>query len=319
MGAADISFAAKSALIGLRPQEARITWEVSGHLDLSLAPHADGWHGRGPLARTVGYLGRPRRRTDEVWAVSVVRDEADVIAYTVEHLLAEGVDRLVVADNGSTDETPGILRKLAVDLPVTVLDDALQAHHQGVKMTRLARYAARAGAAWVVPFDADELWYSLDGRPLAETLRAADCAIAVASMWNHLPDFDQDDAAEPNPYLRMHRRTADPLGFAKVAFRAHPWARLVHGNHNVRRQGARERLLGIRQVPYRTVEQIERKYRQGAAALEATGIGAEMGTHWRERARMSTADMVATVLAEGAEHGFVEDPAPFRGLAEETP
>jgi hypothetical protein len=113
----------------------------------------------------------------------------------------------------------------------------------------------------------------------------------------------------------MARRTDAPLGVVKVAFRAHPWARLVHGNHNVRLQGGRERLLGIRQVPYRTVEQIERKYRQGAAALDAAGVDADMGTHWRELARLSTGDMVAAVLAEGDELGVVDDPAPFRSLA----
>ncbi len=316
MGVADtFSFAAKSALIGLRPHELRTTWAVSGRLDLAGAPESGGYHGRGPLARTVGYLGRPRRHSDEVWAVSIVRDEIDVIAYTVEHLVAEGVDRVLVADNGSADGTADALRDLGRDLPVTVLDDRVPAHHQGVKMTRLARYAARAGAAWVVPFDADELWYALDGARLADTLRAADCDIAVANMWNHLPNFDDDDAAEPNPYRRMTHRTSEPLGVVKVAFRAHPWARIVHGNHNVRRRGSRAQILGIRQVPYRSVEQIERKYRQGAAALDAGNIAADMGTHWRERANLPADQLMAQVFAEGKELGLTHDPAPYRPLS----
>ena len=41
--------------------------------------------------------------------VCMVRDEADVIGTVCAHLLAEGVDRLIVADNLSSDDTRDIL------------------------------------------------------------------------------------------------------------------------------------------------------------------------------------------------------------------
>ena len=106
--------------------------------------------GPGTAGADVGYLGRASRRSDEVWAVGMVRDEADVIGYTVQHLLAEGVDRVLIADNGSVEGTGDVLRDLGKDLPVTVVPDRLVPYEQGVKMTRLARCAAAAGAAWVI-------------------------------------------------------------------------------------------------------------------------------------------------------------------------
>jgi hypothetical protein len=310
----DVVFDLKAALIAARPREVRQTWAAAGGAVLDTVPHLPRRH-LGPVGRALGYFGRPARRTDEVWAVTMVRDEADVIAYTVEHLLAEGVDRVVVADNGSVDGTGDILRGMAHDrgLPITVVDDHLQPYYQSVKMTRLARAAASAGAAWVVPFDADELWFSPDGRRLADVLRSTDCDIAAAPMWNQLPA--EDDVDDPNPYVRLRTRTAEPLPQPKVAFRAHVWARVAPGNHTVRRRGRREKILGIRQVPFRTPEQIERKYRNGAAAVDVAGLPAQFCGHWRELAALPTEEMLSRVFAQERANGVVVDPAPYRPLA----
>ena len=93
-----------------------------------------------------------------VWAVGIVRDEADIVETVIRNLLAQGVERVVIADNLSTDATASVLERLAGSLPVTVLSDRLAAHYQAEKTTLLARAAARAGAGWVLPFDADEVW-----------------------------------------------------------------------------------------------------------------------------------------------------------------
>lgn len=310
----DFTFAVKSAVIAARPAEARINWQVAGATDLR------GVEGVrrlrfGPVGRALGWFPAPKqRRTGEIWGVTMVRDEADVIRYTVEHLLAEGVDRLLIADNGSVDGTGDLLRGLASDdgLPITVVDDTLAAYHQSAKMTRLARCAASAGADWVIPFDADELWYSPDGRPLAEVLRTTDLDILAAPMWNQLPAADDSD--DPNPYVRLRTRTAEPLPQPKVAFRAHHWARVAPGNHTVRRQGRRQAVLGIRQVPFRTPEQIERKYRNGAAAVTVAGVPDNICYHWRELAALPTDEMLERVFAQERANGVVVDPAPYRSL-----
>ena len=41
----------------------------------------------------------------EVWAVSVVKNELDILPSVLDHFFAQGIDRIIVADNLSTDGT----------------------------------------------------------------------------------------------------------------------------------------------------------------------------------------------------------------------
>jgi hypothetical protein len=85
-----------------------------------------------------------------VVGVSMVRDEADIIEATVRHMLAN-VDHVLVADNGSVDETRGILRALAAEHPgrLVVVDDDEPAYMQSDKMTAhgVVRRGWRLGGA----------------------------------------------------------------------------------------------------------------------------------------------------------------------------
>ena len=89
-------------------------------------------------------------RQGALWAVTMVRDEADVIERTVRHLIGQGVEAILVADNGSTDETPRILQRLAGEFPLFVVHDAETAYYQAVKMSLLADWARRNGAGWIL-------------------------------------------------------------------------------------------------------------------------------------------------------------------------
>src|SRR5262245_40129378 len=104
-----------------------------------------------------------------IWAITMVRDEEDIIEESIVHLLRQGVDRVLVADNLSNDRTRPILESLGRTLPVHVTSDPIHPYWQGEKMSLLARAATRFGASWIVPFDADELWHGLDGT-VRETL-----------------------------------------------------------------------------------------------------------------------------------------------------
>lgn len=92
-----------------------------------------------------------------VVAITMVRDEEDIIDWTLQHLLEQGIDHIIVADNLSVDKTPWKLAALASTGRVTVIQDEEPGYYQDEKMTRLAHMAANDfGAEWVVPFDADE-------------------------------------------------------------------------------------------------------------------------------------------------------------------
>jgi hypothetical protein len=252
-----------------------------------------------------------------IWAVGLVRDEADIVGPAVANLLSQGVERVVVADNLSRDGTAEVLAGLAGRLPVTVLRDDLPAHYQAEKTTLLARAAARAGAGWVLPFDADEIWLA-PGTTVAQWLASCDAEVVQVPVLNHVPTAG-DDVTEPDPLRRLRWRKAEPNGLHKVVFRAHPKARLEQGNHGVRRPGARRRGLEIRHFPYRSEDQFLRKLRQGSAALAATDLDAEVGKHWRRTAGVGDEEL-HRLWAELLEthnlpsewwvprHGLVEDP-----------
>ena len=245
-------------------------------------------------------------------AVMMVRDEADVIGYTLRHLLAEGVDHVIVADNLSTDATPEILAGFAAaDGRVSVQVDGEVGYYQDRKMSGLARQAFDLGAEWVLPCDADEVFYA-NGGTLAEHFGRCDLDVVEACVWDHIAT-DDDDPAESNPFLRIRHRRQYPQRMAKVAFRAHPDARLHMGNHDVDRPGERGGGLYARHFQYRSYEQMVRKLTNGREAYEASDLHAMYGTHWREGGARSAAEHDAEWRRLCDEPGLIEDVAPWRG------
>jgi len=253
-------------------------------------------------------------------AVTMVRDEQDIIGYTLTHLLAEGVDHIIVADNQSTDQTRPILEALADGHPVTVLDDPEQGYYQAKKMTRLAHMAYGMGATWVLPFDADELWYSPAGL-LADVLWGCQADVIQATEHKHWPTH-HDPPDVPNPFLAMPYREQTPNRLAKVVFRAHPQAALHMGNHDVERPGERMGgLLEMRHFPYRSFPQFAHKVKVGREAYEATNLHTGYGTHWRTMGALSDDELHDEwdLLVEGRpglpwlqHQALVHDPAPVR-------
>lgn len=222
-------------------------------------------------------LPRRTRRPGSVWAISVVKNEADIIERTITHLVEQGVDSILVADNGSTDGTLSILRTLEDRLGIYVAVDHEPGHFHGQKMDALARAAARAGADWIVPFDADELWFAADDTTLADALRSCHASIARAEMHNAFPI----EGSSSGPEWCIDRVSA-PL--EKVAFKWHPLAQLHHGNHAVTRPGRSSSPLRIVHLPWRSLSQFESKVRIGAAAMD-TAYGMRVvagGDHWRD-------------------------------------
>lgn len=205
-----------------------------------------------------------------LWAVTMVKDEADIIERTVRHLIAQGIDGVLVADNGSTDDTLAILERLASELPVFIARDREPAYYQAVKMTLLADWARQAGAQWVIPFDADELWFAPEGT-LKTWLGCQDADVVGAQLYNLFPsNLAGGWALDRQPHLHP-----------KVAFRAHPEARLSTGNHSVERPGKLAAGLAIVHIPWRSYDQFARKVRNGAKALALTDLAPDVGGHWR--------------------------------------
>lgn len=196
-------------------------------------------------------------------AVTMARNEADIIGRTVAHLYSQGVDKVIVADNLSTDLTA----QIAKDAGAWVTPDPDRAYYQGAKMTALAARFAKCDE-WVVPFDADEFWWGVD----------------------KLNDDTPYDivTAQPHVHVRDERRMFTTEPQPKVAFRWRKGAQIQMGNHWVDCVG--ERIgFGVLEVchhQYRSLEQVAHKVRQGVAAYDLTMFGEVHGSHWRELAAL---------------------------------
>lgn len=213
--------------------------------------------------------------------IAMVKDEADIIARSVGNMLTQ-VDRVIVADNGSTDGT----REILAELDVTLINDPEPAYYQSAKMTKLAQKAGQMGARWVVPFDADELWYSPFGT-IKDVLNAipANWRVASAQLYDHVATaVDPHEALDP--VARISWRRVDPLPLPKVAARFHPDLIIHQGNHGASytyEPGVLPGQLVVRHFPYRSVEQFIRKVRNGAAAYKAAvDLNPDFGGHWRK-------------------------------------
>lgn len=146
----------------------------------------------------------------KIFGVTLVRSEADIIAVTLRYHLQLGLDGVFVLDNASSDGTDKILERLAQ------ADDRIRwSRHEGdfqqaELTTGLAREAARAGADWIVPFDADEFWYA-PCRTLREVL-ASSKAGALRAQVIHYIQAREKSKRSPEALLTMTRRASWTIG-----------------------------------------------------------------------------------------------------------
>ena len=262
--------AKKTLLRSIRPEHRRRARLVTRGLDLRSTP------------RTLG-----------VWAIAMVKNEADIIRATVTHTFEQGIDRMLIVDNGSTDGTRDLLADLSREFRISIGDDRETAYYQDHKMTALAAHARRHGADWVVPIDADEFWFAKD-RSVGDHLRSlrATTTRASAILRNVFPiaGNEHPTSLRDGP-LRLDLR---PHVLPKVAARTHPLLWIGMGNHSALRPGWMHASLHIAHLPWRSFEQLARKVRQGAAAYAATDLDEHLGGHWRRQAERADAELRAT-------------------------
>lgn len=241
-------------------------------------------------------------------AVSMMKNEADVAVGVVERLLAQGVDRVFVADNASTDGTRDLLADLARRAPLDVIDDPDPRFLQAEKMTALAERAYAAHRPrWIVPFDADEWW------TLPRRLPFFGSDARATPILNYVCT-GLDDPLEADPFRRIRWRRATGL-YHKVIVRWRPGYALEIGNHHALRKTRRipvEPLPGLelRHFAVRSLAHMMGKFRTGKRALEAAGDGVPTGAafHWREFGALVESGDAEAIRARYEAEFFVAQP-----------
>jgi glycosyltransferase involved in cell wall biosynthesis len=219
----------------------------------------------------------------------LVRDEQDIVRENLDFHLAQGVDLVIVTDNGSEDATTEILREYESRGVVRLLFETSDDYSQGRWVTRMARLAADEGADWVINNDADEFWWPRNGSLKSDFEQlGAEVGLVVARRVNFAPRPEDGRPFWERMTLR-ERESLNPLGKPlppKLAHRADPEIVVAQGNHKVEGAQLGERLddgsIEILHSPMRTYSQFENKIVKGGRAYARNReLPQRTGRTWR--------------------------------------
>ncbi len=208
----------------------------------------------------------------------MVRNESDIIESFVRYHTAL-LDEMIFLDNGSTDGTGEVLKRLQAEgFPIHLIFDPNPTYSQAATITSLTQQAFKDLAAeLVLPLDADEFvienQHGNNPRWLLEQLPQD--VPAYVEWLTYVPTV-QDDWSQLNPIVRIkHRREKQHNHDSKVIIPRRFWlniegASIHQGNHYVLNEsGARLRIgtvehsLAYAHYPIRNQKQARTKYLVG--------------------------------------------------------
>lgn len=212
----------------------------------------------------------------------MVRDEADVIKPMIEHHLQQGVDRIIVTDNGSIDGTTEILHEFGKTIDLR--NDPIQRKQQHSVVTTMARDAYRLyNADWVINADADEFWFSKNsGHSLKEIFDKIDTAVKTFKV--DVVDMTGVPARAGTGFQRLIYRDLRPVDYlTRIGLHAHstpdavhiglPYIEVAQGNHfvNLEQDGSipPEFELEVLHFPWRSWSQFSGKVEKSGKAYAA--------------------------------------------------
>ncbi|MFS3135220.1 glycosyltransferase family 2 protein [Gluconacetobacter sacchari] len=279
-----------------------LIWSLKAHLLRDMPPiDPNGWAGavhsellkfdaatvlEAPQAPAPPFLGAA--------VVMMVKDEGDIIGENLTWLYRSGIRRLIVLNNGSTDDTGEILKRFERhyrDAELLVLNDPIVRYMQSEKTTGLYRLAISIwpDLRWVLPIDADEFLIAERGIAILDEIDPRIDAVSIPKVI-HFRNQAADDGIHP-VMQTMNLRSPPFLVPPKIVVRNNLFMTIGQGNHKVRLVDDRPPVyiggfqfgLYYREFPTRSFPQFLRKIRNGGAAIQAAEsfLGRKVGgEHW---------------------------------------
>ncbi len=256
------------------------------------------------LNRIKSYIHFPEKKPiSGIWAITMVRNESGTLPVIIEHFLKQGISRILVVNHLSTDETVESMSYFGDFTQIAQYNHP--SYEQRAVMTLAARYAAECGASWIIPFDADELWWPTSEKTIAGLLNACKDDKIPAPHYDFLPPDELLEKFSPESFF-LHRNEPNPM--PKTAFRAHPKAIVSMGNHWVHRPGTSGVGLVIAHYPYRSKNQLLKKAREGSVAINALQNSKELGSHWQQWSKMNDEEFDKFWKSLQSSSDVVQDP-----------
>jgi glycosyltransferase involved in cell wall biosynthesis len=230
----------------------------------------------------------------QIFVLMMVKNELDVIETNIRYLQTQNIDHFYIADNMSTDGTTQVLDQLQKEFKnIMLVNDNQIGYYQSDKMNKWARECFEMAADYVLPIDADEVWYSLDpNKTLGEVIQTTNADIFVAHSIDFVPTHN-DDAQNENFIKRIDHKKSVSDSFSAVAFNYAENFYLEMGNHDIKNHPGRRcyDALGIRHYQYRSYEQFVKKVKNGKIAYDNTNFPDYMGSHWRKLGALSDSEL----------------------------
>lgn len=234
----------------------------------------------------------------KIAAISMVRNEADIIESFVRHTLT-ATARLYIVDHMSTDGTRDILQALCKEgLPLEIASFNHAGQEQAEVMTKLMGQAFADGYDFVLPLDADEFLLSDQGQDM-DWCRQAIQKVCTTDKVYQLPwiTYQTKESYSGKTFLLaqscMRSTAPDPLGKLLIGCKAWEETHLIlsQGNHHVLvKQGAMlQRLIPVSltgmhlaHFPWRSEEQVSSKMAVGWLSNVAKySRQTNIANHWR--------------------------------------
>jgi hypothetical protein len=141
----------------------------------------------------------------------IVRNEEDIVGLNVVYHWAAGFRRFAVMDNGSSDVTPRILKRLATVYPIEIVREPSPDYLQDTWATMLAERLRRQGATHCISLDADEFLWPGE-TPLNRLPVGEDAVPVMIGRQNVLPGSESLAHGSFDQLRSARYRVCKPLG-----------------------------------------------------------------------------------------------------------